>query len=186
MRHFILFSILFFFVSSCAWWKDCDTCFIKDKRSKRKSTVFSQERDIETRPIYLFLQNNRMLEIAFKVSDNKSNVIISQRTDENSFKNSFVLGSEIKLGFVFDNKENYILSFDGAENKNERGTNKVSSNMAVIDNELHELLKTKEIISLEIQNPFLSNNATKVKQWDVVTGPQIKIIYNCFLQEKNN
>jgi hypothetical protein len=182
VRFFILVVFLNL-ISGCAWWKDCETCFVKEKNSKEKSTVFNSKSHIETRPMYLFLQNNRTLRISFLKIDKKNHVKISQSTNDESFKNTFVLGSEIKLGFVFDNGENFVLSFDGAENKTKRGTYNITSNMALIDEEFHNLLKNQSIVSVEIQNPFLNRNSTKVKQWDVETGFQIKKIYDCFLQK---
>lgn len=180
-KIFYLFICLI--LTSCSWWKNCDTCFTKEKKSKSESAVFTEDVFIETKKMSLFAQPNRMLSIQFKKSEYKNYVVISQTTNTNSFKNALVLGTQIKLGFVFDNDQNYILTFTSAENKNTNSSYVKTSNQTEIDKSFSELLKNHKIISLEVQNPFLGGNETKVKQWDVPTGKRINNIYNCYLLE---
>ncbi len=178
----LLYLSIFILFTSCNWWKNCETCFIKEKKSKSKSTVFSKDVFIETKQMYLFSQLNRSLHIKFNKNEGKNYVIITQLTNTDSFKNAFVLGSQIKIGFVFDNKQTYVLTFASAENKNKQTTSyEITSNQCEIENTFSDLLKNQKIISLEVQNPFLNNNESKVKQWDVPTGEKINKIYNCFL-----
>ena len=185
------FAITFILVAlNCFSQKDnCEKFFVKEGKQSKKSVVFSDDKLLQTKFLFLFKDGARNLTISFKQKD-KNYIIVQQYSDQTlPFKRDFILGSAIKIGILFEDNENYILSFKGAENSKElfgsQGLN-MSSNEAEIDSNFDRLLKTKRIIAIEIQNPFNSVNQNSTVRSEDMTekhGAMITEVYNCFLDK---
>jgi hypothetical protein len=190
------FAITFILVAlNCFSQKDnCEKFFVNEGKQSKKSVVFSDDKFLQTKFLFLFKDGARNLTISFKQKD-KNYIIVQQYSDQTlSFKRDFILGTAIKIGILFEDNENYILSFKGAENSKElfgtdgivsRGLN-MSSNEAEIDSDFDRLLKTKRIIAIEIQNPFNSvdqNSTVRTEDMTEKQGAMITEVYNCFLDK---
>jgi hypothetical protein len=185
------FAITFILVAlNCFSQKDnCEKFFVKEGKQSKKSVVFSDDKFLQTKLLLFFNDGTRNLSISFKQKD-KNYIIVQQYSGQTlSFKRDFILGTAIKIGILFEDNENYILSFKGAENSNElsglQGFN-MSSNEAEIDSNFDRLLKTKRIIAIEIQNPFNSvdqNSTVKTEDMTEKQGAIITEVYNCFLDK---
>lgn len=163
---------------------DCDKCFKKEKKSKKKSTVFSQEKLIETKPYELYNEYKRDIFVQFKKTEKNYIVLRQQTWNSITFKRPIVLGTAIKIAFKFDNGENYILTFDANENVDLHTSDlDVSSNEKIIDDKLGELLKNNKVSSMEILNPCNDINQSRTIQQEVAVfhAEKIKEVYNCFL-----
>ena len=182
------FAITFILVAlNCFSQKDnCEKFFVNEGKQSKKSVVFSDDKLLQTKFLFLFKDGARNLTISFKQKD-KNYIIVQQYSDQTlSFKRDFILGSAIKIGILFEDNENYILSFKGAENSKERFGSNMSSNEAEIDSNFDRLLKTKRIIAIEIQNPFNSGNQNSTVRSEDMTekqGAMITEVYNCFLDK---
>jgi hypothetical protein len=182
------FAITFILVAlNCFSQKDnCEKFFVNEGKQSKKSVVFSDDKFLQTKFLFLFKDGARNLTISFKQKD-KNYIIVQQYSDQTL---SFILGTAIKIGILFEDNENYILSFKGAENSKElfgtsRGLN-MSSNEAEIDSDFDLLLKTKRIIAIEIQNPFNSvdqNSTVRTEDMTEKQGAMITEVYNCFLDK---
>ena len=185
------FAITFILVAlNCFSQKDnCEKFFDKEGKQSKKSVVFSDDKFLQTKFLLFYKDGERNLTISFKQKD-KNYIIVQQYSDQTlSFKRDFILGSAIKIGILFEDNENYILSFKGAENSKElfgsQGLN-MSSNEAEIDLSFDRLLKTKRIIAIEIQNPFNSgdqNSTVRTEDMTEKQGAIITEVYNCFLDK---
>jgi len=185
------FAITFILVAlNCFSQKDnCEKFFVKEGKQSKKSVVFSDDKFLQTKFLLFYKDGARNLTISFKQKD-KNYIIVQQYSDQTlSFKRDFILGSAIKIGILFEDNENYILSFKGAENSKElfgsQGLN-MSSNEAEIDLNFDRLLKTKRIIAIEIQNPFNSvdqNSTVRTEDMTEKQGAIITEVYNCFLDK---
>jgi hypothetical protein len=183
------FAITFILVAlNCFSQKDnCEKFFVKEGKQSKKSVVFSDDKFLQTKFLLFFIDGDRRnLKISFKQKD-KNYIIVQQYSDPLlPFKRDFILGSAIKIGILFEDNENYILSFKGAENSKERFGSNMSSNEAEIDSNFDRLLKTKRIIAIEIQNPFNSGNQNSTVRSEDITekhGAMITERYNCFLDK---
>ena len=182
------FAITFILAAlNCFSQKDnCEKFFVNEGKQSKKSVVFSDDKLLQTKFLFLFKDGARNLTISFKQKD-KNYIIVQQYSDQTlSFKRDFILGSAIKIGILFEDNENYILSFKGAENSKERFGSNMSSNEAEIDSNFDRLLKTKRIIAIEIQNPFNSGNQNSTVRSEDITekhGAMITEVYNCFLDK---
>ena len=177
---------------NCFSQKDnCEKFFVNEGKQSKKSVVFSDDKLLQTKFLFLFKDGARNLTISFKQKD-KNYIIVQQYSAQTlpPFKRDFILGSAIKIGILFEDNENYILSFKGAENSKElfgtsRGLN-MSSNEAEIDSDFDRLLKTKRIMAIEIQNPFNSvdqNSTVRAEDMTEKQGAMITEVYNCFLDK---
>ena len=185
------FAITFILAAlNCFSQKDnCEKFFVNEGKQSKKSVVFSDDKLLQTKFLFLFKDGARNLTISFKQKD-KNYIIVQQYSDQTlSFKRDFILGSAIKIGILFEDNENYILSFKGAENSKElfgsQGLN-MSSNEAEIDSDFDSLLKTKRIMAIEIQNPFNSvdqNSTVRAEDMTEKQGAMITEVYNCFLDK---
>ena len=183
------FAITFILVAlNCFSQKDnCEKFFVKEGKQSKKSVVFSDDKFLQTKFLLFFIDGDtRNLKISFKQKD-KNYIIVQQYSAQTlPFKRDFILGSAIKIGILFEDNENYILSFKGAENSKERFGSNMSSNEAEIDSNFDRLLKNKRIIAIEIQNPFNSGNQNSTVRSEDITekhGAMITEVYNCFLDK---
>lgn len=163
---------------------DCEKCFKKEKKSKAKSSIFSDSKLIQTKYVKLLNENSRDIYIQFKRTD-KDFIVFRQQTVHNfAFKRSIVLGTAIKIALIFENGQNYIVTFQNNENVDFQGKDlDISSNETIIDENLSSLLKSNFISKIEILNPCNDTNQSKTIVGEISKSDSevINKYYNCII-----
>jgi hypothetical protein len=190
LKKGILFIILLVFTDIAYSQKQekdsCPKCFKKEKKSKRNSSLFSSDSLFLTKPFLFYANGNRELFIQFKRSNENNMIVVRQQTPEKSLKRAIVLGVSIKIGIHFEGGGNYVLTFKSNQNEKKVGSYNFSSNEANIDSTLNDLLKTKNIIKIELLNPFdnIQQNIVRSKVLSKKRANKIRTCYNCFLNKR--
>ena len=181
-----LITLLTVVLSFTVFGQKCDKHFKKQKSSS--SAAFGNNDTVISKWKHFYNEGARDMYVRFTNMNGEKNIIIQQQTTQNlQFKQPIELGRLIRIAFIFDNNEIYILKF---ENSQEDlgvllGKYKTSRNSTIIDSKLDELLKNNQIKKIEIQNAFSSSNinADKIINSEVKSkdAENIKLVYGCFL-----
>lgn len=167
----------------------CDKRFLKNKSGNKKSEIFKDEPITQTVLMPFFKDGSRQLFIGFKRTDADKVVIYQYTATTLSFKQPFVLGSGIRIGVLFQNKESYIITFTGNAVTQEISgpiSSVYSSAESNIEARFDSLLKVSRIDKVEIQNPFGAVNQSMIRSSIVRPNDadEIKNTYQCFLNRK--
>jgi len=165
----------------------CDKFFFKERKSKKKSTAFSDDSSLKTKYSAFYANGQRVVSIAFiqdaggmKLFFYSAVVTVSG----SSFKNEIILGQNITIAFVFEDETTEMIEFESSE---QEGTSKSKTtfdnqNEIALTDSLLTKLATVKLIRTEIKNPFNNVNTSKVKVRDVPKSSQKRIleIATCF------
>lgn len=184
MKKIILIFIAFFLTVGILNAQDCGKYFKKTKKSK--STAFDTSKNVTSKWIKFYDEGGREMFLKFSNMNGKDNISIIQSIKPRSFKQPIILGKDIRIAFIFENKEIVILKFeDNQENLNYR-TGHGSRNSLEINPILQNLLKNQLLSTIEVQNPFSTSkfNADKVLSKQSTKPEKLKLVFNCFLSLK--
>lgn len=183
MKHLII-TLLFLPVLVSA--QKCDNYLTVTE--PQESQAFKTERAITSKWIRFFSVGDKSLHLKFSNSNTKSTITIQQQTKiALEPKQSIVLGTEIRIAFIFENGEIFIMKFSNSQEF--LGTVKrsvsTSRNTIEIPLELNELLKSSPLSRIELKSPFSSYNVDvdKLISKDAENGKKILTVYNCFLNK---
>jgi len=191
MKKIILATtcMVYFCLNVLAQKNDCNKVFLNEKKSSKKSTVFSNDTNqvIKTQYCGFYVNGNRSVSFSFiKDSQGMKLQFISLllKTVGIDTKREIILGQNIKIAFIFEDGTNEIIQFKGTEQDSwlKTADNKSNQNEIVLTNELLNKLCSTKIVDIEFQNPFNLLNDTPVKQGEVKKSYQERIILiaNCF------
>lgn len=163
---------------------DCDKYFKKEKKSKKESSMFSDNKLVQTKFVTFFNEYKRDIGIQFKKTD-KNYIVFHQQTMDNlAGKRPIKFSTAIKIGLKFEGGESCIITFESNETINTNiGDMHSSSNETLIDTKLSDLLKSKLIMAVEILNPCNDGNQSKTisQQISKKDSEIIMSAYNCIL-----
>ena len=95
MKKLFLINILFFIITSGFSQKDeCSKYFKKERKSKKESSIFAEEKLIQTDNIFFYRDGSRQLFLGFKKTD-KSFLVVTNQTQK-GLKRSIVLVEKSK------------------------------------------------------------------------------------------
>lgn len=195
MKKLILVITLLLSIVMFSQKNECDKSFLKERRSSKKSTAFSNTKILKTKYCTFFANGNRTVSISF-IQDSSGLKIqflsMLLETAGIGKGREVILGRNIKIAFIFEDGSIDIIKFDGAPEKGIFGTmGSTNQNEIALTDEFLNKLSTIKLIKTEMQNPFNVVNNSPVKSRDVKSKIQKKIIgiANCFknrISVKNN
>jgi len=175
--------IMFFLSNGLAQKDDCDKVFFKEKKSSKKSTVFSNDTNQVLKTKYCAFYSNGIRNVAFSfIKDSEGMklqfVSLLVKTVGLNIKREIILGQNIKIAFIFEDGTNEIIQFKGAEQDSwfKTAENKSNQNEITLTKELLNKLCTTKIVDIELQNPFNILNDTPVKDSEVKKSVQERIL----------
>jgi len=166
----------------------CEKQFKKQKSSS--STAFGPNNTVISKWKHFYNEGQRDMYVRFSNMNDNKTIIIQQQTKIGlQFKQSIELGRLVRIAFIFENKDIYILKFENAQEDLGVLMDKynASRNSMTIDPKFNDLLKNQKLVKIEIQNAFSSSNinADKIINSDVDSKDSelIRFVYNCFLNK---
>ena len=186
----ILFLIIFigsYQLSFAQKRSDCEKLFWKEKKSSKKSSVFSNDNAIKTKYANFYADGKRQMAFLYERNENDQlKMTFASIYIGEGFKNEIRLGQNIRIAFVFSDGTNHIFQFE--TNPLEEGTSvKSHFNSIPLTDEILNLLKSKTVIDVQLKNPFNSVGDGVVRNEKVnrKQAERINQISSCFQDRIN-